>query len=395
LDRFKLVKDPVHGYIVLDEDLLRIVDSTAFQRLRRITQLPFVYLVYPGARHSRFDHSLGCMHLAKMFGERLGLDMYKLKVLTIAGLVHDIGHTPYSHLLETLLREKGLTHEDMTLKILEEDNELSSIIEECNIDVKDVKSILEKRDPLGSIISGPVDVDKLDFLLRDSYFTGAFYGVIDVARIIYTSKLVNGRLALSTRALGVVEELAIARYQSFMNIYFHHTVRAAQTMFLRGVRMIEDLLDFSSMTVEEYLSHDDFTVWCIMRQREGTREVLRNIERRVLPKVAYEYRVTQMKKHADIIRKAEVIKNIEEMIAEEAGVPREYVWIDTPYIPPLPYIDQEGIEFYIEEDGRTVLKEYYSPLLRFTSEVYEILRVYTFREYVERVSRASAKILEK
>ncbi len=395
MDRFKLVKDPVHGYIVLDEDLLRIVDSTAFQRLRRITQLPFVYLVYPGARHSRFDHSLGCMHLAKMFGERLGLDMYKLKVLTIAGLVHDIGHTPYSHLLETLLREKGLTHEDMTLKILEEDNELSSIIEECNIDVKDVKSILEKRDPLGSIISGPVDVDKLDFLLRDSYFTGAFYGVIDVARIIYTSKLVNGRLALSTRALGVVEELAIARYQSFMNIYFHHTVRAAQTMFLRGVRMIEDLLDFSSMTVEEYLSHDDFTVWCIMRQREGTREVLRNIERRVLPKVAYEYRVTQMKKHADIIRKAEVIKNIEEMIAEEAGVPREYVWIDTPYIPPLPYIDQEGIEFYIEEDGRTVLKEYYSPLLRFTSEVYEILRVYTFREYVERVSRASAKILEK
>lgn len=395
MDRFKLVKDPVHGYIVLDEDLLKIVDSIAFQRLRRITQLPFVYLVYPGARHSRFDHSLGCMHLAKMFGERLGLDTYKLKVLTVAGLVHDIGHTPYSHLLETLLRDKGLTHEDVTLKILEEDNELPSIIEECNIDVKDVKSILEKKDPLGSIISGPVDVDKLDFLLRDSYFTGAFYGVIDIARIIYTSKLVNGRLALSTRALGVVEELAIARYQSFMNIYFHHTVRAAQTMFLRGVRMIEDLLDFSSMTVEEYLSHDDFTVWCIMRQKENTREVLRNIERRILPKVAYEYRVYQMRELGDMIRNAEAIKNIEEMIAGEAGVPREYVWIDTPYIPPLPYIDREGIEFYTEEDGKTILKEYYSPLLRFTSEVYEILRVYTFREYVERVSRASAKIFEK
>ncbi|MEN2975491.1 MAG: HD domain-containing protein, partial [Candidatus Caldarchaeales archaeon] len=111
MDRFKLVKDPVHGYIVLDEDLLRIVDTSAFQRLRRIHQLPFVYLVYPGARHTRFDHSLGCMHLARMFGEKLGLDPHKLKVLTIAGLVHDIGHTPYSHLLEALLREKNLSHE--------------------------------------------------------------------------------------------------------------------------------------------------------------------------------------------------------------------------------------------------------------------------------------------
>lgn len=388
---FKLVKDPVHGYIVLEEDLLRIVDSKAFQRLRRISQLPFVYLVYPGARHSRFEHSLGCMHLAKMFGERLGLDKYRLKVLTVAGLVHDLGHTPYSHLLETLLREKGLTHEDMTLKMLEEDDELPSIIEGCNVAVKDVKSILEKKDPLGSIISGPVDVDKLDFLLRDSYFTGAFYGVVDIARVIYTSRLVDGKLMLSTRALGVVEELAIARYQSFMNIYFHHTVRAAQTIFLRGVRALEEVLDFSSMSIEEYLSHDDFTVWCIMRENEKTREVVKNIERRVLPKVAYEYRVQHGGEYVDI-RNAEAIRGIEELIAEEAGVSRECVWIDTPYIPPLPYIPEEGIEFYAEEDGKIILKEYYSPLLKFTSEVFEILRVYTLRECVDRVSRASAKV---
>jgi len=395
LRQFKLVKDPVHGYIVLDEDMLRIVDSTAFQRLRRISQLPFVYLVYPGARHSRFDHSLGCMHLARMFGEKLGLDEYKLKVLTIAGLVHDLGHTPYSHLLETLLREKGLTHEDMTLRILEEDNEVSSSIEKCGVSVKDVESILEKRDPLGSIISGPVDVDKLDFLLRDSYFTGAFYGVIDIARIIYTSRLIDGRVALSTRALGVLEELAIARYQSFMNIYFHHTVRAVQTMFLRGVRMLRDILDFPRMSIEEYLGHDDFTVWCLMHQNEETREIVRKIEKRILPKVAYEYRVYERREHLELIRNAEAIKNIEELIAREAGVPHEYVWIDTPYIPPLPYVDQDRIEFYVEEDGKTILREYISPLLKFTSEIYEILRVYTMKEYLDRVSKASAKILNR
>lgn len=392
MNRFKLIKDPVHGYIVLDEDMLKIVDSVAFQRLRRISQLPFVYLVYPGARHTRFDHSLGCMHLAKMFGERLGLDEYKLQVLTIAGLVHDIGHTPYSHLLEALLREKGLSHEDMTLRILE-DNEVSSAIEGCNVSIKDVKRVLEKKDPLGSIISGPVDVDKLDFLVRDSYFTGAFYGVVDIARIIYTSRLVDGRFALSTKALGVLEELAIARYQSFINIYFHHTVRAAQTMFLRGVRMLGDILDFSTMSIEEYLAHDDLTIWCLMHQNEKTREVIKRIGMRVLPKVAYEYRAHDRREHLELIRNVDAIKNIEELIVEEAGVPHEYVWIDTPYIPPLPYVDQDRIEFYVEEDGKTVLREYVSPLLKFTSEIYEILRVYTTKEYLDKVSKASAKIL--
>ncbi|MEM1583838.1 MAG: HD domain-containing protein [Nitrososphaerota archaeon] len=394
MDRSKLVKDPVHGYIILDEDMLRIVDSAAFQRLRRISQLPFVYLVYPGARHTRFDHSLGCMHLARIFGERLGLDEYKLQVLAIAGLVHDIGHTPYSHLLEALLREKGISHEDMTLRILG-DNEVSNAIEGCGVSVKDVKRVLEKEDPLGSIISGPVDVDKLDFLLRDSYFTGAFYGVIDIARIIYTSRLVNGKVALSTRALGVLEELAIARYQSFVNIYFHHTVRAAQTMFLRGVKMLGDLLDFSQMSVEEYLGYDDLTVWCLMRQNEKTREVIRRIESRVLPKVAYEYRAHERKEHLELIRSAEAIRNIEELIAEEAGVSNKYVWIDTPYIPPLPYVDQDRIEFYVEEEGKTILREYISPLLKFTSEIYGILRVYTLKEYLDKVSQASAKVLRR
>ncbi|MEM4536048.1 MAG: HD domain-containing protein [Nitrososphaerota archaeon] len=394
MDRSKLVKDPVHGYIILDEDMLRIVDSAAFQRLRRISQLPFVYLVYPGARHTRFDHSLGCMHLARIFGERLGLDEYKLQVLAIAGLVHDIGHTPYSHLLEALLREKGISHEDMTLRILG-DNEVSNAIEGCGVSVKDVKRVLEKEDPLGSIISGPVDVDKLDFLLRDSYFTGAFYGVIDIARIIYTSRLVNGKVALSTRSLGVLEELAIARYQSFVNIYFHHTVRAAQTMFLRGVKMLGDLLDFSQMSVEEYLGYDDLTVWCLMRQNEKTREVIRRIESRVLPKVAYEYRAHERKEHLELIRSAEAIRNIEELIAEEAGVSNKYVWIDTPYIPPLPYVDQDRIEFYVEEEGKTILREYISPLLKFTSEIYGILRVYTLKEYLDKVSQASAKVLRR
>jgi hypothetical protein len=132
-----------------------------------------------------------------------------------------------------------------------------------------------------------------------------------------------------------------------------------------------------------------------MHQNEETRGVVRNIERRILPKVAYEYRVYERREHLELIRDAEAIKDIEELIAGEAGVPHEYVWIDTPYIPPLPYVDQDRIEFYIEEDGKTILREYVSPLLKFTSEIYEILRVYTMKEYLDRVSKASAKILRR
>ncbi|MEM3953049.1 MAG: HD domain-containing protein [Nitrososphaerota archaeon] len=391
---FKLIKDPVHGYLVLDDFLLKIVDSTPLQRLRRITQLPFVYLVYPGARHSRFDHSLGCMHLARLFAESLKLGEHEAKVLTISALVHDIGHTPYSHLLETLLREKGLTHEDLTVKILKENGELAEAIESSNVEVKEIIDVLEKKDPLGSIISGPVDVDKLDFLLRDSYFTGASYGLVDVARIIYRSKIVDGKLALSLKAAGVVEELAIARYQCFVNIYFHHTVRAAQSMFLRGVRMMQDILDFKSMSVDEYLEHDDYTVWCIMKQNEKTKNIVKNIERRILPKVAYESRILREKQYVDLLMNPESISNLEEEIAREAGVPREYVWIDTPYIPPLPFLDQDKIEFYTEEKGEIALVEYHSQLLKFTSEAYKIMRVYTMKDYVEGVEAAVRKVLK-
>ncbi|MEM2189342.1 MAG: HD domain-containing protein, partial [Nitrososphaerota archaeon] len=176
----KLIKDPVHGYIEVSGEELQVIDTRAVQRLRRISQLPFVYLVYPGARHSRFDHSLGCMHLAGEFARSLGLDEYKVRVLRIAGLIHDVGHTPYSHLFEAILERAGSNHEAMTARVLEEDSELGDAVEKCGIALKDVISVVEGRAPESTVISGPIDADKLDFLVRDSYFTGAPYGLIDV-----------------------------------------------------------------------------------------------------------------------------------------------------------------------------------------------------------------------
>ena len=388
--RLKFIKDPVHGYIDVTEDELRIIDTYAVQRLRRIIQLPFVYLVYPGARHTRFDHSLGCMHLAGEFAEKLGLNEYRRKVLRIAGLLHDIGHTPYSHLLEALLEKSGLTHEAMTLKILKEDDELLDAIERSDIDPKDILEVLEGRAVESPIICGPMDADKLDFLMRDAYFTGAPYGLIDVKRIILRSKLIDGKLAVNINAVGAVEEMVLARYQNFINIYFHHTVRAAQRLFLDGAKMLKEISDFSSMTVHEYLSLDDYVIWCAMRSNEKTRWIIDRLERRIIPKVVYEIRVGE-----DFPR--EILENVEEVeeeIASSAGVPRGRVWIDTPYITPLPFREDERVRFYDEVNGEIKLVDYNSPILEFVTKIYGIIRVYTEREYLEAVRRVAKKYFE-
>ena len=383
----KLIKDPVHGYISLGEDEVGVLDTYPVQRLRRIIQLPFVHLVYPGARHTRFDHSLGCMYLAGEFSERLGFDEHRRKILRLAGLLHDLGHTPYSHLLEPLLEEAGTTHEEMTIKIMEDDRELREAVKRCGVSVDEVIDVLRGEGAESAIISGPMDADKLDFLMRDSYFTGASYGLLDAKRIIWRSKVIDDRLALSLKAIGAVEEMALARYQSFMNIYFHHAVRAAQTIFLRAVRMLEEL-DFSSMNVQEYLSYDDYVLWCMMKRDERTRWAVERIERRDLPKVAYEFKFGERGFPREL-RRREGIEEAERELASLARVPEDRIWIDTPYVPPLPYMDQEQVQFYDEIGGEVRVVAYRSPLLDFTSKIYGMVRVYTEREYLEKVRKVA------
>jgi len=392
--RVKLVKDPVHGYVELNLFELGVVDTRAFQRLRRIGQLPMAYLVYPGARHSRFDHSLGSFHLAKEYVQHLGLDEYRSKVVAVAALLHDIGHTPYSHLLEELLLEHGISHEDMGIRIIREDPELAYAIEKYEIKVRDVVDVLSKRSRESAIISGPIDVDRLDYLVRDSYFTGAMYGLIDTKRIIRLSSFVGDRLAVSVRGLGAIEELAIARLQSFLNIYFHHATRGAQQLLLNAVKKISDELSFADMSVEEYLEYDDLTVWSILRNNSSTREVVKRLERRILPKRVYETRMIGEHPYYNLLRDAEMQRSIAARIAEKAGARPETVWIDTPYVSPISTDDTTYVPFYTEETtGEKKLVEIESPLLKQVKEVYNIVRVYTDSPKREQVAKAAEELL--
>jgi len=389
--RLKLIKDPLHGYVELNLSELRIVDTRVFQRLRRIGQLPLAYLVYPGARHSRFDHSLGSFHLAKEYVTHLGLDEYWSKVVTVAALLHDVGHTPYSHLLESILLEHGVSHEDISIKLILEEPELASAIEDYEVRPRDVADVLLKKTRESSIISGPIDVDRLDYLVRDSYFTGAMYGLIDTRRIIRLSSFVEGRLAVHIRGLGAIEELAIARLQSFLNIYFHHATRGAQQLLLNAVKKLEEELNIASMSLEEYIEHDDLTIWALLRSSNKTRDIIKRLESRKLPKRVYETRMIGEHPHYNILKNRDIQAKVSEEIAGEAGVEPDLVWIDTPYVPPVSTDESVYVPFFVEEGAATRLVEVESPFLKQVSEAFNIIRVYTDSAEREKIAKAAAR----
>ncbi|MEM2333359.1 MAG: HD domain-containing protein [Candidatus Caldarchaeum sp.] len=381
----KLIKDPVHGYITLSDQELGLVDTRVVQRLRRISQLPLVYLVYPGARHSRFDHSIGCMFLAGEFAQHLGLDSYETTLLKTAALLHDIGHTPFSHLFEQLLLDKGVSHEQMSMRIIEHDKELGEALEMLGIDRGEVVKVLQGRSRLSSLVSGPLDVDRLDFLVRDAYFTGATYGIIDVKRIIRLTRLLEDGPAVDVRGVGAVEELAIARYHSFINIYFHHAVRAAQILLLRGATMLKSELNFSEMTPQQYVEHDDFSTWCFMKNHPATRWVVERLERRILPRRLYEKQVFgEVRKITTLAEQREV----EEEVAEMAGINPSKVYFDFSHAPPLTKYGPGEVRLYPSDSAESwILRELSKPL--------HVFRIYVDRdvEEVERVRNAAEKVI--
>uniref|UniRef100_A0A7C5U7V3 HD domain-containing protein n=1 Tax=Caldiarchaeum subterraneum TaxID=311458 RepID=A0A7C5U7V3_CALS0 len=381
----KLIKDPVHGYITFTDEEIRLVDSRPVQRLRRINQLPLVYLIYPGARHSRFDHSIGCIHLAGEFAEHLNLSPHEKTLLKTAALLHDVGHTPFSHLFEELLLSEGLSHEDMSIRVIENDDEISNGLNGLGVEANEVVSVLKGETRLSGLVSGPLDVDRLDFLVRDAYFSGATYGIIDVHRIVRLTKLLDDGPAVDSRGIGAVEELALARYHSFINIYFHHAVRAAQIMLLRAAQLVRNKLDFARMSLEEYLDHDDFTVWCLLRGDERARKFVERLERRILPKRIYEKQVLG---GTGQFFNLETRVSAERKIAEEAGVDSSKVYLDFSYGPPLTKYGPQQIRLDPQPSSQSwIIDQLTKPL--------DIVRVYVDRDVKEadRVKQVAGDVI--
>ena len=205
----KIIKDPVHGYIELDDFARALLDSPALQRLRYIRQLGFSYLVYPGANHTRFEHSLGTMYLSDIASRRFGLSDPERKLVGAAALLHDIGHGPFSHASEPLLEEYlHRTHDAIEFFV---HGQTRDILMQHDIDPDELSAVVTGHHPLSSIIHGDLDVDRMDYLLRDAYYTGAPYGMVDAQRLIRNMIRTDDGVILDENGINAAESLLIAR----------------------------------------------------------------------------------------------------------------------------------------------------------------------------------------
>ena len=221
--RSKSVRDPVHGYIEVEPALLPLVDSPLLQRLRLVRQLGFAYLVYPGANHTRFEHSLGAMHLAGRLCRHLTID----PELTLAVTV---GHGPFSHVSASfLIARLGRAHQE--IRGIVEASGAAGLLEEVSVDPGEVCRLVAGDHPLAGIIQGELDVDRMDYLRRDAHYTGVPYGTVDAERLIRSIRVTGHGFAIDEGGIAAAESLLIARTLMRPSVYYHHVARIAEGMF--------------------------------------------------------------------------------------------------------------------------------------------------------------------
>ena len=253
-----IIKDDIHGTIQFDELEGRIIDSPAFQRLRRIKQMSITNLVYPGATHTRFEHSLGTAHLSSVIARKIGLPEDDVRKVKLYGLLHDIGHTAFSHEGEDVVKRYIGDHEKRGMLRITK-GELADIISE-NFDPREIARV--GNSPQGAIVTSDLGADRMDYLKRDALNTGVAYGIIDMDRIVHTLIIREGQLCIGKGGFEAAEYLLVARFMMFSAVYMHRTVRIATAMLYRA---IEGSIEDGTLEPERFGEMDDEEAMAQMR----------------------------------------------------------------------------------------------------------------------------------
>jgi hypothetical protein len=265
----KIINDPVHGFIEVPRGLiLRLIDTPVFQRLRRIKQLGQSAMVYPGAVHTRFNHALGAMHLMRqaldvLRRKKVVISKKEYKSALIAILMHDLGHGPFSHALEHLIIP-DLHHEDMSLALMRRLNQQHQGKLDLAIDIFTGKY---ERRFLHQLVSGQLDMDRMDYLIRDSFFTGVAEGIVGIERIIKILNVYDGQLVCEDKGIYSLEKFVLARRLMYWQVYLHKTAVAAEHMLVNLLRRVRYLVEAG-----ESVPLDD-TLGYFFRQRISATEL--------------------------------------------------------------------------------------------------------------------------
>jgi HD superfamily phosphohydrolase len=301
--RFEILRDPVWNNIRVDELTLKLVDTEVFQRLRYVRQLGWTYLVYPGATHSRFEHALGTHHLSRRTlallseaEDSTSIGETDQAIVRSAALLHDVGHYPFSHALEEI---GALHHEDVARPLITEGSVASLLSSHLGKDAPlRIFDLIRGRseNPLQGLISGSLDLDKIEYLKRDAFMCGVPYGEIDVDRLTNSLVLVDdpetGRRALGVqeKALSALESLLFAKYQMYRNVYWHHAVRSATAMYKR---LVEDAVKAEVVDVQSLARHTDEGLMHTL-ESDGPTPLLVALKERKLYKRAAEWPAAEL-----------------------------------------------------------------------------------------------------
>jgi hypothetical protein len=322
------IKDSVHDHIEVEGVAAALLDTAPVQRLRRIRQLGTVQLVYPSANHTRFEHSLGVSHLTEQALDHLDIRGPRADRLRAAAILHDVGHGPYSHNVEDVIyRKTGKYHDDV--EDLVTSGEVAAVLEDHDVDPASVTALIAGEGRLAQLVAGELDVDRMDYLVRDAHHTGVPYGTIDVGRLVRALRFVDGDLVLAEGNVQTAESLLLARALMNPTVYNHHVARISKAMLRRAT---ETLLAVSQITPAQFRRMDDAELLVAIRGTDESRMFGDRLADRDLYKRAVWAEMGDVGapfEDGDIFdADHETLTDLERDIAADAGVDHEHVILD-------------------------------------------------------------------
>lgn len=367
LGEYKVFRDPIHGYVRVNDSVVwDCIMTKEFQRLKRIRQLGSTSMIYHTGEHSRFAHSLGVYEIIRRMVNEVedlneNLTDYEKLTVMLAGLLHDIGHAPFSHSFESIMQRK---HEEYTIQIILQPSNIHSVLVNYRPDLPhDVAAVIDgtSQNPiLCQLVSSQLDADRMDYLLRDSYFTGTKYGEFDLERILRTMRVCDGKLVVKASGIHTIEDYIMARYHMYWQVYYHPVSRsydaALKQVFKRlldlyhqdptiinQLPMYQALFTKKSLTNEEFYDLDDsvcFYSFHLMSKMDDP--ILSDLAKRVLERNLFKYMATDQKNQ--LVQKC----------LEKGYDPNYYIFQDLQTQSPYkPYDGQTHCIWVLMEDMKT------------------------------------------
>lgn len=365
----RVFRDPIHGYInIHDQVIWDCINTPEFQRLRRIKQLGASHQVYQTAEHSRFSHSLGVYEVTRRMFEEVSdlnnnISNYHKTVTLLAALLHDVGHGPFSHTFESVSK---IDHEQYTQMIILGNTEINAILREIDERLpEEVVSIINHTHPnmiLSQLISSQLDADRMDYLLRDAYFTGTSYGSFDINRLLRTMRVVDNKLVIKESGIHAVEDYIMARYHMYWNVYLHATSRAYESVLYSLFQRLNDLkttslldnyprlhafLNEEEPQVETHLALDESVMLYYFSEMQYSEDpILRDLSTRLLNRRLFTY---------EDIEDDEIEQEISKQLLESGYEPKYYLSKDTlGQTPYHPYEREASMLIYILDRNNEV-----------------------------------------